>query len=130
MKKKKIYCIYVSWALWPVTQFVHLHNSCRPPPTSEAAGALLGSACGTDGLGRAYARDDLFVDVVLVDKYVRECEEAIKDGLGKEGAQHTGTAMGFGGIKGRREDGRRRRLAARIRLAVVNVIAKATEKRS
>jgi hypothetical protein len=72
----------------------------------------------------------LFVDVVLVDKCVQEREEAIKEGLGREGAQHTGTAIGFGGIKGRREDGRRRRLAARIRLAVVNVIAKATEKRS
>ncbi len=113
-----------------MTQFVHLHNSCRPPPASEAAGALLGSACGTDGLGRTYARDGLFVDVVLVDKCVQEREDAIKEGLGKEGAQHTGTAIGFGGIKGRREDGRRRRLAARIRLAVVNVIAKAIEKRS
>jgi hypothetical protein len=72
----------------------------------------------------------LFVDVVLVDEYVEKREDTLNEGLGKEGAQHTGTAMGFGGRKGRREEGRSRRLAARIRLAVVNVIAKATEKRS
>jgi len=35
----------------------------------------------------------LFVDVVLVDKCVQKREDVIKEGLGKEGAQHTGTTM-------------------------------------
>ncbi len=46
------------------------------------------------------------------------------------GAQHVGTERGFGGTKARRERGRRRWLAARIKAAVVKVIAKETEKRS
>jgi hypothetical protein len=48
----------------------------------------------------------------------------------REGAQQGGTGKGLGGIKGRREDGRRRKLAERRREAVVKVIAKATAKRS
>ena len=44
----------------------------------------------------------------------------------KEGAQHSGTVRGLGGIKGRKERGRRRQLAERNNAAVVKVIAKAT----
>ncbi len=78
----------VSWALWPATLFVHVHNASRPPPTSSRpAKDLLGSVRCTVESGRAYARDDLFADVVRVDKCVRACEEAIKEGLGNEGAR-------------------------------------------
>lgn len=44
-----------------------------------------------------------------------------------KGAQHGGTVKGFGAIKGRIERGKRRRLAERSSMAVVKVMAKATE---
>ncbi len=46
------------------------------------------------------------------------------------GAQHVGTDKGFGGTKARRDRGSSRWLAARIKAAVVKVIAKEIEKRS
>jgi hypothetical protein len=48
----------------------------------------------------------------------------------REGAQQVGTARGLGGMKGNKDRGKRRRLAERIREAVVNVIANATAKRN
>ena len=53
-----------------------------------------------------------------------------KAGATRDGDQHVGTGMGLGGIKGRREEGSSRKLAARIKVAVVKVIANATAKRS
>ena len=52
--------------------------------------------------------------------------------MGKDnvGAQHVGTGMGLGGIKGMSVQGSNRELAARSRVAVVKVIANATANRS
>ena len=47
-----------------------------------------------------------------------------------KGAQHIGTVRGLGGTNGSRDRGNNRRLADRRSAAVVNVIAKATAKRS
>ena len=59
-------------------------------------------------------------------------EEAGRGNMGKDsvGAQHVGTGMGLGGIKGMSVQGSNRELAARSRVAVVKVIANATAKRS
>ena len=46
------------------------------------------------------------------------------------GAQHVGTGMGLGEMKGRRLRGSNCKLAARKSVAVVKVIANATAKRS
>jgi hypothetical protein len=46
------------------------------------------------------------------------------------GVQQVGTARDLGGMKGSRERGTRRKLAERIRDAVVKVIANATAKRN
>ena len=51
-------------------------------------------------------------------------------GKGSVGAQHVGTDMGLGGMKGMRVQGSNRELAARRRVAVVKVIANATANRS
>jgi hypothetical protein len=48
----------------------------------------------------------------------------------KEGDQQIGTGIGLGGRNRRMDRGYKRKLAARIRFQVVNVIAKETEKRS
>jgi hypothetical protein len=48
----------------------------------------------------------------------------------REGAQLMGTVKGLGGMKGKMDRGRRRKLAERIRDAVVKVMANATAKRS
>ena len=74
-----LYLCHLGLVAWDI--FVHKHNSCRPQPTlsSRAAEALLESVLRTVELGRAYARDDLFVDVFLVDKCVQTREEAIKE---------------------------------------------------
>ena len=51
-------------------------------------------------------------------------------GEGSIGAQHVGTGVGLGGTNGKNVRGSSRKLAARIREAVVKVIANATAKRS
>jgi hypothetical protein len=53
-----------------------------------------------------------------------------REDANREGAQHVGTGMGLGGMRGKRVPGNRRKLAARRNEAVVKVIAKATAKRS
>ncbi len=57
-------------------------------------------------------------------------EERGKVGGNSVGAQHVGTGMGLGGMKGRRLRGSNRKLADRKRVAVVKVITNATAKRS
>ena len=56
---------------------------------------------------------------------MRCCRQAKWGNVGadKAGAQHVGTGMGLGGIKGRNMRGSSRNLAARRRIAVVKVIA-------
>ena len=62
---------------------------------------------------------------------VREgAAERGKADAGSVGAQHVGTGMGLGGIRGRSVRGNNLKEAVRRREAVVNVMAKATEKRS
>ncbi len=57
-------------------------------------------------------------------------DEVCRRGAERCGAQHMGIQRGFGGTKAKVERGKSRRLAERSNDAVVNVMAKATAKRS
>ncbi len=71
--------------------------------------------------GRAEARDIVCADKILVGN---------KEEEDKDGAQHIGTGIGFGGRRGIIERGNKRRLAARSKVAVVKVIANEIANRS
>ena len=92
-----------------------------------SAEAQLANAGSTGELRRAKAREDVFAVCTRV------ADKGAKWGIvgaAIEGAQHVGTGMGLGGMKGRSMRGNNRKLAARIRVAVVKVMANATENRS
>ena len=85
-------------------------------------------------MGRATARDDVFavdcrVERLSLRSVDKEGGRGEEGGGGRVGAQHVGTGMGLGETKGRKVGGSSQRLAARKRVAVVNVIANATAKR-
>jgi len=116
---------------WPVT--IQSRTPGLPlPPGAETQPASVVSA---GKLRRAIARGDVFAVGSRVERLSSEGidEGEVKQGyagVDKAGAQHVGTGMGLGEMKGRKVDGSSRRLAARRRVAVVKVIANATAKRS
>ena len=109
----------------------HAHPQSPPASRAESPPACTASA---GRLRRAIAREDVFaVDSRVERLWLRSVDKEggkRREGEGRTGAQHVGTGMGLGDIKGRKLGGSKRRLAARKRVAVVKVIANATAKRS
>ncbi len=114
--------------MWPVTVYVRIP---RIPLLSQAEAPLTRTGCSGE-LWRAKARGNVCADFSRVNSmFVRSEEiERVKVGVGIVGAQHVGTGMGLGGIKGRSAWGSNLKEAVRRREAVVKVMANATEKRS
>ncbi len=106
----------------------------RLPSPQRGEAQLVIAGC-SDELRRAKARKDVFAVCSRVGLSLMQdvaSEEAGRGNMGRDsvGAQHVGTGMGLGGMKGMSVQGSSRELAARSRVAVVNVIANATANRS
>jgi hypothetical protein len=85
------------------------------------------SAYSTEGLP---AVGGMSAEIAEVCASVLAVRGNLARGGGIYGAQHAGTVRGFGGIKADKDCGSSRWLADRSSEAVVNVMAKATAKRS
>ena len=119
--------------MWPVTVYTRIPSI---PPPSEVEAQLASTSCAGESPAqpvpsrslsrRAGARKDVSAGCSRVESLLGKSVV----GEGSIGAQHVGTGMGLGGIRGRRGEGSSRKLAARSRVAVVKVIANATAKRS